>query len=261
MTPVLAARGISVRYGGVRALSNVSLEVPEGTIVGLIGPNGAGKTTIIDAVSGFVRPTRGAISLDQQRIEDVTRLKPHARARRGLGRTWQAVELFDDLTVAENVAVAIGSPSPWATVKQLFVKPKLETERIGEALDSLGIGHLFEAMPGELSEGQRKLVGIARAFAGSPRVVCLDEPAAGLDTAETHELGLQLRSLTTGGMPMLLIDHDIGFVFGTCDHVVVVEFGEVIAEGTPHEVYGNERVIEAYLGSSAGRPGDAEGSR
>jgi branched-chain amino acid transport system ATP-binding protein len=257
MTPVLAARGISVRYGGVRALSNVSLEVPEGTIVGLIGPNGAGKTTLVDALTGFA-PCEGRVEIAG---EDVTRLKPHARARRGLGRTWQAVELFDDLTVAENVAVAIGSPSPWATVKQLFVKPKLETERIGEALDSLGIGHLFEAMPGELSEGQRKLVGIARAFAGSPRVVCLDEPAAGLDTAETHELGLQLRSLTTGGMPMLLIDHDIGFVFGTCDHVVVVEFGEVIAEGTPHEVYGNERVIEAYLGSSAGRPGDAEGSR
>ena len=257
MTPVLAARGISVRYGGVRALSNVSLEVPEGTIVGLIGPNGAGKTTLVDALTGFA-PCEGRVEIAG---EDVTRLKPHARARRGLGRTWQAVELFDDLTVAENVAVAIGSPSPWATVKQLFVKPKLETERIREALDSLGIGHLFEAMPGELSEGQRKLVGIARAFAGSPRVVCLDEPAAGLDTAETHELGLQLRSLTTGGMPMLLIDHDIGFVFGTCDHVVVVEFGEVIAEGTPHEVYGNERVIEAYLGSSAGRPGDAEGSR
>jgi branched-chain amino acid transport system ATP-binding protein len=257
MTPVLAARGISVHYGGVRALSNVSLEVPEGTIVGLIGPNGAGKTTLVDALTGFA-PCEGRVEIAG---EDVTRLKPHARARRGLGRTWQAVELFDDLTVAENVAVAIGSPSPWATVKQLFVKPQLETERIREALDSLGIGHLFEAMPGELSEGQRKLVGIARAFAGSPRVVCLDEPAAGLDTAETHELGLQLRSLTTGGMPMLLIDHDIGFVFGTCDHVVVVEFGEVIAEGTPHEVYGNERVIEAYLGSSAGRPGDAEGSR
>ena len=257
MTPVLAARGISVRYGGVQALSDVSLEVPEGTIVGLIGPNGAGKTTFVDALTGFA-PCEGRVEIAG---EDVTRLKPHARARRGLGRTWQAVELFDDLTVGENVAVAIGTPSPWATAKQLFVRPKLETERIGEALDSVGIGHLFDAMPAELSEGQRKLVGIARAFAGSPRVVCLDEPAAGLDTAETHELGLQLRSLTTGGMPMLLIDHDIGFVFGTCDHVVVVEFGKVIAQGTPHEIYGDERVIEAYLGSSAGRPDGGEVAR
>jgi branched-chain amino acid transport system ATP-binding protein len=255
MTPVLAARGISVRYGGVQALSNVSLEVPEGTIVGLIGPNGAGKTTFVDALTGFA-PCEGRVEIAGQ---DVTRLKPHARARRGLGRTWQAVELFDDLTVGENVAVAIGAPSPWATLGQLFVKPKLDTARIEEALGSVGIGHLFDAMPGELSEGQRKLVGIARAFAGSPRVVCLDEPAAGLDTTETHELGLQLRSLTAGGMPMLLIDHDIGFVFGTCDHVVVVEFGEVIAEGTPHEIYGNERVIEAYLGSSAGRSADGVG--
>jgi branched-chain amino acid transport system ATP-binding protein len=245
--PVLAARGISVRYDGVRALSNVSLEVPEGTIVGLIGPNGAGKTTLVDAITGFV-PCEGRVEIAG---EDVTRLKPHARARRGLGRTWQAVELFNDLNVAENVAVAIGTASPWATVKELFVKPTLDRARVGEALDSVGIGHLIEAMPTELSEGQRKLVGIARAFAGSPRIVCLDEPAAGLDTTETRELGLQLRGLTSGGTPMLLIDHDIGFVFGTCDHVVVVEFGKVIAEGPPHEIYANERVIEAYLGSSA----------
>ncbi len=257
MTPVLAARGISVRYGGVQALSNVSLEVPEGAIVGLIGPNGAGKTTLVDAITGFA-PCEGRVEIAGT---DVTRLKPHARVRRGLGRTWQSVELFDDLTVGENVAVAIGSSSPWDTVRQLFVRPSLDRARIGEALDSVGIGHLFEAMPAELSEGQRKLVGIARAFAGSPRVVCLDEPAAGLDTSETRELGLQLRSLTSGGLPMLLIDHDIGFVFGTCDHVVVIEFGVVIAEGSPHEIYGNERVIEAYLGSSAGQPEDAGGLR
>jgi branched-chain amino acid transport system ATP-binding protein len=255
--PVLAARGICVRYDGVRALSNVSLEVPEGKIVGLIGPNGAGKTTLVDAITGFV-PCEGRVEIAG---EDVTRLKPHARARRGLGRTWQAVELFNDLSVAENVAVAIRTPSPWATIRELFVKPTLEKARIGEALDSVGIGHLVDAMPTELSEGQRKLVGIARAFAGSPRVVCLDEPAAGLDTSETHELGLQLRGLTSGGMPMLLIDHDIGFVFGTCDHVVVVEFGEVIAEGPPHEIYANERVIEAYLGSSAIPTGDPGGPR
>jgi branched-chain amino acid transport system ATP-binding protein len=255
--PTLAARGVSVRYGGVRALSSVSLEVPEGKIVGLIGPNGAGKTTLVDAITGFV-PCSGRVEIAG---EDVTRLKPHARTRRGLGRTWQTVELFDDLSVAENVAVAIGTPSPWATVKELFVKPTLQEARISEALDSVGIGHLFDAMPTELSEGQRKLVGIARAFAGSPRVVCLDEPAAGLDTSETAELGLQLRTLTSGGTSMLLIDHDIGFVFGTCDHVVVVEFGVVIAEGPPHEIYANQRVIEAYLGSSALPSDDPGGPR
>ena len=256
MSAALAARGITVRYGGVRALSEVSLEVPEGKIVGLIGPNGAGKTTLIDAITGFV-PCDGRVEIAG---EDVTRLKPHSRVRRGLGRTWQSVELFDDLSVAENVAVAIGTPSPWAIVKELFVKPALEKVRVGEVLDSVGIGHLFNAMPTELSEGQRKLVGIARAFAGSPRVVCLDEPAAGLDTSETHALGLQLRRLMSVGTPMLLIDHDIGFVFGTCDHVVVIEFGEVIAEGSPQEIYANERVIEAYLGSSALRSDDQGGS-
>ncbi|MEQ1703224.1 MAG: ABC transporter ATP-binding protein, partial [Ilumatobacteraceae bacterium] len=244
---------MTVRYGGVRALSSVSLEVPDGKIVGLIGPNGAGKTTLVDAITGFV-PCDGRVEIAG---ENVTRLKPHARVRRGLGRTWQAVELFDDLSVAENVAVAIGTPSPWATIRELFVKPVLEVARVTEALDSVGIGHLFDAMPTELSEGQRKLVGIARAFAGSPRVVCLDEPAAGLDTSETRELGLQLRGLTSGGTSMLLIDHDIGFVFGTCDHVVVIEFGMVIAEGPPHEIYANERVIEAYLGSSALPPDES----
>jgi branched-chain amino acid transport system ATP-binding protein len=246
---------MTVRYGGVRALSDVSLEVPDGQIVGLIGPNGAGKTTLVDAITGFVACS-GRVEIAG---EDVTRLKPHARTRRGLGRTWQTVELFDDLTVAENVAVAIGTPSPWATVKELFVKPTLQKARIDEALDSVGIGHLFDAMPTELSEGQRKLVGIARAFAGSPRIVCLDEPAAGLDTSETHELGMQLKALTSGGTSMLLIDHDIGFVFGACDHVVVLEFGVVIAEGPPHEIYANERVVEAYLGSSA-VPTDGSGA-
>ena len=149
--PALAVREVSVRYGGLLAVSNVSLEVPEGKIVGLIGPNGAGKTTLIDAIAGFV-PCEGRVEIAG---EDVTRLKPHARVRRGLGRTWQAVELFDDLSVAENVAVAIGTPSPWATVKQLFVKPTLDKARVDEVLDSVGIGHLFDAMPTELSEGQR----------------------------------------------------------------------------------------------------------
>jgi branched-chain amino acid transport system ATP-binding protein len=254
--PALAAREISVRYGGVVALSGVSLEVPEGSIVGLIGPNGAGKTTLVDAITGFA-PCEGRVEIAG---EDVTRLKPHARSRRGLGRTWQAVELFDDLSVAENLAVSIGAASTWAMVRELFVKPRLDRARIGEALDALGIGHLFDAMPTELSEGQRKLVGIARAFARSPRVVCLDEPAAGLDTSETRELGLQLRSLRSDLTSMLLIDHDIGFVFGTCDHVVVIEFGLVIAEGSPREIYANDRVIEAYLGSSALQGDDPKGA-
>jgi branched-chain amino acid transport system ATP-binding protein len=146
-------------------VSKVSLEVPEGKIVGLIGPNGAGKTTLVDAITGLVA-CEGRVEIAG---EDVTRLKPHARARRGLGRTWQAVELFDDLTVAENVAVAIGTPSRWATIKDLFVKPTMEKARVGEALDAVGIGHLVDAMPTELSEGQRKLVGIARAFAWTNR--------------------------------------------------------------------------------------------
>lgn len=244
---VLEARDLSVRFGGVQALTGVDLEVREGQIVGLIGPNGAGKTTLIDAITGFV-PCRGSVSIDGR---DLTRMRPHARVRAGLSRTWQAVELFDDLSVAENVAVAAHRPSPWLTVRDLFRQSALNSVRIAETLEAVGIGELVDAVPSELSEGQRKLVGISRAFASYPKVVCLDEPAAGLDTDETSVLGKQLRRIGDQGTPMLLIDHDISFVFGTCDYVVVLEFGRVIAAGRAQEIRDDPRVIAAYLGNSA----------
>jgi branched-chain amino acid transport system ATP-binding protein len=250
---VLEARDLSVRFGGVQALTGVDLEVREGQIVGLIGPNGAGKTTLIDAITGFV-PCRGSVSVDGR---DLTRMRPHARVRAGLGRTWQAVELFDDLSVAENVAVAAHSPSPWSTVRDLFRHTAQNSVRIAETLEAVGIGELVDAVPSELSEGQRKLVGISRAFASYPKVVCLDEPAAGLDTDETVVLGKQLRRIGDQGTPMLLIDHDMSLVFGTCDYVVVLEFGRVIAAGSPQEIGDHPRVVAAYLGNSTdpGRKG------
>jgi branched-chain amino acid transport system ATP-binding protein len=244
---VLQATGISVSFGGVRAVVDVGLQVGEGRLVGLIGPNGAGKTTFIDAISGFVR-YRGSVELDGN---DLTRLPPHARARLGLARTWQSIELFDDLTVRENLLVASHRPSIWRTIGETVSLPDPGTAEIGPALELLGLESVANELPTDLSQGQRKLVGIARALVTRPRLLCLDEPAAGLDTHESEELGQRLRQLADAGQAMLLVDHDMGLVLGICDEVTVLEFGKVIAHGPAEVVRRDEAVITAYLGSAA----------
>jgi branched-chain amino acid transport system ATP-binding protein len=226
---VLRVNGLSVAFGGVHALNDVDIEVREGELVGLIGPNGAGKTTLVDAVTGFVRFT-GTVELDGR---DVGRMPPYQRARLGLGRTWQSTDLFDDLDVRENLTVADG------------------TGEVDAKLSLVGLDVAGEAMPGQLSQGQRKLVGIARALASSPRVLCLDEPAAGLDTNESQELGARLRELADRGQSTLLIDHDMGLVLSICDRVVVLEFGRVIADDAPDVVRRDPNVISAYLGGGS----------
>ena len=231
-TTVLSATGISVSFGGLRALDDVDLKVEEGQLVGLIGPNGAGKTTFIDAISGFV-PCEGQVELDGQALD---RMPAHARARRGLARTWQSIELFDDLSVKENMAVASYRPSAWATIKESLSRPVTSTEAADAALELLGLESAADAMPEDLSQGQRKLVGIARALAAEPRLLCLDEPAAGLDAREGEELARHLRGVVDAGTSMLLVDHDMGLVLGISDYVVVLEFGRVIAQGTPDVV-------------------------
>ena len=226
---VLRVSGLSVAFGGVHALNDVDIEVREGELVGLIGPNGAGKTTLVDAVTGFVRFS-GIVELDGR---DVGRMPPYQRARLGLGRTWQSTDLFDDLDVRENLTVADG------------------TGEVDTKLSLVGVDVAGEAMPGQLSQGQRKLVGIARALASDPRVLCLDEPAAGLDTHESQELGARLRELADQGQSTLLIDHDMGLVLSICDRVVVLEFGKVIADDTPEVVRRDPNVISAYLGGGS----------
>ena len=257
MTAVLKATGISVRFGGVHAVVDVDLEVGEAQLVGLIGPNGAGKTTFIDAISGIVR-SGGRVELDG---EDLTGRPPHVRARRGLARTWQSIELFDDLSVRENLLVASHRPSVWRVVKETVTPPGPGSAEVDSVLELLGLGATAEQLPSELSQGQRKLAGIARALVAKPRVVCLDEPAAGLYTGEREELGGRLRRLADDGQAMLLVDHDMGLVLGICDYVVVLEFGKVIARGSADAIRNDQRVIAAYLGSAASRLAVGEGGR
>ncbi len=247
MSAALETEGLSVSFGGVHALVDVGLTVPRGKLVGLIGPNGAGKTTFIDAISGFVA-CRGAIRLDGV---DIAGERPHDRATMGLARTWQSIELFDDLTVEENLEVVAQRPSIWSNVKEAVGRSAAATSTAREVLARAGLESVAEAMPSELSQGQRKLVGVARALASEPKLVCMDEPAAGLDTTESEALGRHLRASVSDSMAMLLVDHDMGLVLGVSDYVYVLEFGRLIAHGDPESVRRDPAVIAAYLGGEA----------
>jgi branched-chain amino acid transport system ATP-binding protein len=247
MTAVLEATGIAVNFGGVKAVDNVDIAVQDGQLVGLIGPNGAGKTTFIDAITGFV-PARGRVELDGR---DLAKLSAHNRARQGLVRTWQSIELFDDLTVGENLSVSAYRPGLWDTLKEVLWRPATAFGTVQETLDLLGLGAVVDATPSDLPQGQRKLVGVARALAARPRLLLLDEPAAGLDTTESQDLGQRLRRVVDHGLSMLLIDHDMGLVLSICDYIFVLDFGVIIAAGSPEEIRSDPRVISAYLGTAA----------
>ena len=237
-TDMLSVRGLGVRYGGVVAVDDVSFDVPEGAIVGLIGPNGAGKTTLLDAVSGFAEHT-GTVNLGGRSIGN---LAPHERVRAGLGRTFQALELYDDLSAEENVVVGLTASHgrrerpPEETLRAVFTLLDLDSLRSRPA--------------GELSQGERQLVSIARALAGGPKVLLLDEPAGGLDTAESTLLGERLKVIRDAGITIVLVDHDMGLVLSLCDRVHVLNFGKVIAAGTPAEIRADRAVAAAYLGGA-----------
>jgi len=248
VTPLVELRDLSVHYGGVTAVDHVSLSIERGTLAGLIGPNGAGKTTLVDALTGFV-PSTGEILLDGRPLG---RMSAHQRARRGLARTFQSIELFEDLSVRENVLVS-KERTRWHSIvtQTLWPSRRRDDPAVEWALDVVGLGDAGDRMPRELSQGQRKLVGVARALVSEPELLLLDEPAAGLDTAESEALGRQLRGLLDHGITVLLVDHDMGLVLSVCDAIWVLEFGRIIANGTPAEIQRDEQVIAAYLGERA----------
>ncbi|MDZ4828508.1 MAG: ATP-binding cassette domain-containing protein [Actinomycetota bacterium] len=249
-TPLLDVRGLTVRYGGVVALDGVDLEVGAGSLVGLIGPNGAGKTTFIDAVTGFARAA-GTVAFEGRSLDT---LSPHARARAGLARTFQGGALFEDLSVEDQLRVAAERPGvrdlltdackPWRRVRR--------NERVEQPLELLGLDHCRSTPARELPHGTRRLVGIARALAAAPRLVLLDEPAAGLDPADRARLGDHLRAIVAHGASVLLVDHDVDLVFSVCDVVYVLDFGAVIVHGPPGAVRIHPALVEAYLGTAVG---------
>jgi branched-chain amino acid transport system ATP-binding protein len=244
---------MSVNYGGVHALQEFDLEVRTGELVGLIGPNGAGKTTFIDAVCGFVH-CQGRLLLEDV---DLSAAPPHARAKAGLARSWQSIELFHDLTVREMLCVAAARPGIGGALRRVMERDRSHLSVAERTLSALHLEALADSNPDQLTQGQRKLIGVARALAAQPRVVLLDEPAAGLDVRESRALGQQLRAIVDGGLPMLLIDHDMSLVLTVCDFVYVLDFGRCIARGTPKEVRRDQRVREAYLGTADHQPAGA----
>ena len=221
----LDVRSLSVTYGGVVALRDIDLVVATGEIVGLVGPNGSGKTSLLDAVSGF-EPAGGTIRVCG---EDVTRSRAHERARRGIGRTFQTLELFEDLTAGENVAA--------------------RPQQALDALVAIDAGHLTECRVSELGVADRRLVALARALAAQPRLLLVDEIAAGLDDAAAARVTRCLRAAAGAGAGVVVVDHNFDLVVTAADRVVVLNHGAVLAEGSPSEVRANPAVIAAYLGT------------
>ncbi len=254
----LSITDLTVRFGTVVAVHDVSLEVRPGEVVGLIGPNGAGKTTLIDAVTGFVG-AEGTISLDDRRVEG---LGPTMRARLGLRRSFQSLELFDDVSVEENIRAGSdlhASRLSWIT--DLFWPGHHDLPPTAlAAVHGFDLEADLDKTPEELPYGRRRLVGIARTVASGPSVAMLDEPAAGLDESESRELAKLIRRLADErNMGVLLVEHDVGLVMSTCDRIVVIDFGTVIATGTPEEIRNHSAVRDAYLGHADGtESGDAE---
>jgi branched-chain amino acid transport system ATP-binding protein len=235
--PQLSTNAVHVDFGGVTALAEVSLSVERSEILGLIGPNGAGKTTLVNVLTGYQTPSSGSVHLGS---EEITGVQPHKVNRLGVSRTFQAVRLFQDLSVRENVLAA--------AVTHLRDRKEAE-ERVRGLLDWIGAGAIANRRASELPYGQERLIGIARALATEPSFLLLDEPAAGTNTAEAKELSDIIRAVPARfGCGIILIEHNVPMVLGTCDRIHVLDAGRTIAVGRPQEIASSPEVRRAYLG-------------
>jgi branched-chain amino acid transport system ATP-binding protein len=229
-------------FGGAQVLSDVSISVAPGRVTGLIGPNGAGKTTLFNVVSGLLEPKSGRVRIDGH---DVTRAGPAARARRGLSRTYQRLELFTSLTVRDNIQVAGEIRNTWGRRGRIDVAA--ETERI---IDLVGLGDVAERDVSELPTARARVVEVGRALMTQPKVLLLDEPASGQTEEETLDFGRLLRQLVDErGLAICLVEHDVGLVMDTCELIHVLDYGEIIASGPPEQVKNDQAVVNAYLGA------------
>jgi ABC-type branched-subunit amino acid transport system ATPase component len=249
----LSIRGLSVRYGGHLAVGDLSVSAPKGRITGLIGPNGAGKTTTFNACCGLVRASAGAITL---RGKEISTLSPAARARLGLGRSFQRMELFDSMTVAENIALgheaSLAGANPLRHLASVPGERAAVEESVRAAAGLCGISGWLPRSVGALSTGQRRLVELARVLAGPFEILLLDEPSSGLNRAETERFGAVLqRVIADRDLGILLVEHDMELVMRICAKIYVLDFGAQIFEGTPAEVMASDQVRSAYLGSAA----------
>jgi ABC-type branched-subunit amino acid transport system ATPase component len=250
--PGLAVHDLTVCYGGNVAVRDVSLACPLGRLTGLIGPNGAGKTTIFNACSGLLRAAGGSIDLFGA---DVTSASPAARARRGLGRTFQRVELVSQMTVAENIGVGVEARNAGRNPFRQWWAGRRERAEMAAAVDEAvalcHLGDLAGRQVAELSTGQLRLVELARAYAGGYRFLLLDEPSSGLDPAETEAFGAIVQAMIAArGFGVLLVEHDMALVMRVCEHIYVLDFGLLIFDGSPAETLASETVRAAYLGSA-----------
>ncbi|WP_137125418.1 ABC transporter ATP-binding protein [Roseomonas sp. HF4] len=257
-TPILEAEGLTMRFGGLTAVDAVSFTALQRDITAIIGPNGAGKTTMFNCITGFYRPTGGALRLMRDGAPvDLQRLPGHRIARAGVARTFQNIRLFPGMTALENLLVAQHNTLMAATgfgIGGLIGLPgyrraeRLAIEKATHWLEATGLIERADDPAGALPYGQQRRLEIARAMCTDPVLLCLDEPAAGLNPRESDELGVLLRAIRDGGCSILLIEHDMGVVMGISDRIVVLDHGKKIADGTPAAIRADTRVIAAYLG-------------
>jgi branched-chain amino acid transport system ATP-binding protein len=247
--PLLETRDLTRLFGGLAAVNHVDLSVGEGEIVGLIGPNGAGKTTCFNLLSGFLRPTTGSIVFDG---EDITGLRPHQIAARGLVRTFQLTTLFQEMTALENVLLGLHLHSGTSLRQVLFSRrdfPPDEVARGRDMLEFSGLAAHAEQPTKNLPHGHQRVLGIAMALAARPRLLLLDEPVTGMNLEESTRVMDLVKTIRGRGTTILLVEHNMKAVMGTCERIVVLNFGQKLAEGTPAEVSTSRDVIQAYLGT------------